>query len=67
MWCLAGSRTHRGGKFNFTAGLEHSARRSKRKSVGWIKESELALWLHVWLSGYILFITLLCFIVLLTS
>lgn len=49
--------THRGEKFNFAAGSESSARRSKRKSVA--SRTELALWLR----GYILFITLLCFIV----
>lgn len=66
MQCLVGSHTH-GGKFNFAAGSEHSARTSERKRGVWIKESELAQWLRVWLSGQILFITLLCFIVLLTS
>lgn len=44
MLCLAGSRTHRGGKFNFAAGSEHSARRSERKRGAWIKESS-------WLCG----------------
>lgn len=34
MQCLAGSRTHRGGKFNFAAGSEHSARRSGRGEKG---------------------------------
>ena len=37
MQCLAGSRTHRGGKFNFAAGSEHSARRSERKRVSGLK------------------------------
>lgn len=64
MECLVGSHTHSGGKFNFAAGSEHSARRSESKRGVWIKESELALWLCVWLSGHSFHYTVVfyCFI-----
>lgn len=56
MQCLAGSPTHRGGKFNFAAGSETECYRLAKEKRGkkegaWIKES-----CCVWLGGHILFI-----------